>query len=131
MSNQPVQKTEEKVGPYELQDFTLYWLTRFGLRPSKIAFMAYHAWHDTTSGDWPSTIPPNNRNQYTLDEIRHWLDVFCYRFFKISQFKRSALPDGPKVGSGGSLSPRGDWRAPSDGEASVWLADIKNIPKEI
>ncbi|MCW8092343.1 NAD(+) synthase [Alteromonas sp. ASW11-130] len=130
-SNEPAQKTEDKVGPYELQDFNLYWITRFGVRPSKVAFLAYHAWHDKDKGDWPNTVPVENRKEYTLDEIKHWLEIFCYRFFKISQFKRSALPDGPKVGSGGSLSPRGDWRAPSDAEAKVWLADIENIPSKL
>lgn len=130
-SDKPAQKTEDKVGPYELQDFNLYWITRFGVRPSKVAFLAYHAWHDASEGRWPSTLPEENRTQYTLSEIKHWLEVFCYRFFKISQFKRSAMPDGPKVGSGGSLSPRGDWRAPSDAEAKVWLKDIEKIPDKL
>ncbi|AXR07641.1 NAD(+) synthase [Salinimonas sediminis] len=130
-SDEPAQKTEDKIGPYELQDFNLYWITRFGVRPSKVAFLAYHAWCDVSQGKWPSTLPTESRNEYTLEDIKHWLEVFCYRFFKISQFKRSALPDGPKVGSGGSLSPRGDWRAPSDAEAEVWLEEIKNIPTEL
>jgi NAD+ synthase (glutamine-hydrolysing) len=130
-AEEPSQKTEDKIGPYELQDFNLYWITRYGVRPSKVAFMAYHAWHDMSKGHWPSTLPEENRTEYTLEEIKHWLEVFCYRFFKISQFKRSALPDGPKVGSGGSLSPRGDWRAPSDGEAVVWLEEVKNIPSQL
>jgi len=130
-SDEPAQKTEDKIGPYELQDFNLYWITRFGVRPSKVAFLAYHAWCDASQGKWPSTLPTESRNEYTLEDIKHWLEVFCYRFFKISQFKRSALPDGPKVGSGGSLSPRGDWRAPSDAEAEVWLEEIKNIPTEL
>lgn len=130
-SDKPAQKTEDKVGPYELQDFNLYWITRFGVRPSKVAFLAYHAWHDASEGRWPSTLPEENRTQYTLSEIKYWLEVFCYRFFKISQFKRSAMPDGPKVGSGGSLSPRGDWRAPSDAEAKVWLKDIEKIPDNL
>ena len=130
-SDEPAQKTEDKIGPYELQDFNLYWITRFGVRPSKVAFLAYHAWYDASQGKWPSTLPTESRNEYTLEDIKHWLEVFCYRFFKISQFKRSALPDGPKVGSGGSLSPRGDWRAPSDAEAEVWLEEIKNIPTEL
>lgn len=130
-SDEPAQKTEDKIGPYELQDFNLYWITRFGIRPSKVAFLAYHAWHDASQGHWPSTIPEENRRDYSLEDIKHWLEVFCYRFFKISQFKRSALPDGPKVGSGGSLSPRGDWRAPSDAEADVWLEEISNIPSKL
>lgn len=130
-NDEPAQKTQDKIGPYELQDFTLYWITRFGVRPSKVAFLAYNAWHDANQGYWPSTLPEANRNEYSLSEIKHWLEVFCYRFFKISQFKRSALPDGPKVGSGGALSPRGDWRAPSDAEAEVWLQEIKNIPSKL
>ena len=106
------QSTESTVGPYELQDFNLYYTLRFGYAPSKIAFLAAHAW----------------KGKYGLAEIRKWLGVFLKRFFQTSQFKRSALPNGPKVGSGGSLSPRGDWRAPSDGNAEVWLADLKRVP---
>jgi NAD+ synthase (glutamine-hydrolysing) len=108
----PDQKTEDVVGPYELQDFFLYYTLRFGYAPAKVAFLAWSAW----------------RGDYSLAEIRQWLEVFLRRFFQTSQFKRSALPNGPKVGSGGSLSPRGDWRAPADGNASVWLADLKEIP---
>jgi NAD+ synthase (glutamine-hydrolysing) len=108
----PNQKTEDIIGPYELQDFHLYYTLRFGYAPSKVAFLAWHAWQD----------------KYDLGEIRKWLGVFLGRFFQTSQFKRSALPNGPKVGSGGSLSPRGDWRAPSDGNATVWLSDLKRIP---
>ncbi|NDV93110.1 NAD(+) synthase [Alteromonas sp. 345S023] len=130
-AEEPSQKTEDKIGPYELQDFNLYWITRYGVRPSKVAFLAYHAWHDVSKGSWPSTLPVENRTDYSLEQIKHWLEVFCYRFFKISQFKRSALPDGPKVGSGGSLSPRGDWRAPSDAEAVVWLKEVENIPTRL
>ena len=110
----PNQKTEDVIGPYELQDFFLYYTLRFGYTPSKVAFLAWHAW----------------QGKYRLAEIRRWLEVFLRRFFQTSQFKRSALPNGPKVGSGGSLSPRGDWRAPSDGNASVWLADLRKIPTE-
>jgi NAD+ synthase (glutamine-hydrolysing) len=106
------QRTEQTVGPYELQDFHLYYTLRFGYAPSKVAFLAWHAWRD----------------KYALGEIRKWLGVFLGRFFQTSQFKRSALPNGPKVGSGGSLSPRGDWRAPSDGNASAWLEDLKKVP---
>jgi NAD+ synthase (glutamine-hydrolysing) len=107
------QNTESTVGPYELQDFNLYYTLRFGYAPSKIAFLAAHAW----------------KGKYGLGEIRKWLGVFLERFFRTSQFKRSALPNGPKVGSGGSLSPRGDWRAPSDGNAAAWLAELRNVPK--
>ncbi len=128
-STKPAQRTADKVGPYELQDFNLYFITRHGFRPSKVAFLAWHAWGDKTRGSWPDLLPTEKRNEYDLRTIKKWLEVFCYRFFKISQFKRSAIPNGPKVGSGGSLSPRGDWRAPSDSEAEVWLKELKeNIP---
>ena len=74
-------------------------------------------------------LPQEKRLEYELPVIKKWLDVFLFRFFKISQFKRSAIPNGPKVGSGGSLSPRGDWRAPSDSEADVWLSELgENVP---
>ena len=106
------QKTESTVGPYELQDFNLYYILRFGFAPSKVAFLAAHAW----------------KGEYKLAEIRKWLGVFLKRFFQTSQFKRSAVPNSPKVGSGGSLSPRGDWRAPSDGNAETWLAELKKVP---
>ena len=125
----PSQKTESAIGPYELQDFNLYYVTRFGFRPSKVAFLSYCAWRDRNRGAWPEILPPAQRHQYDLPTIKRWLEVFLYRFFKTSQFKRSALPNGPKVGSGGSLSPRGDWRAPSDSEATVWLDELHgNVP---
>ncbi len=124
-ADRPSQRTEEKIGPYELQDFNLYYITRYGFRPSKVAFLALHAWGDVNRGRWSDLIPPENRHQYDLAAIKAWLDLFLYRFFKISQFKRSAVPNGPKVGSGGSLSPRGDWRAPSDAEAVVWLSELR------
>ena len=128
-ADQPAQRTEEKIGPYELQDFNLYYVTRYGFRPSKVAFLALHAWGDIARGRWSELIPPEKRHQYDLPAIKKWLDLFLYRFFKISQFKRSAVPNGPKVGSGGSLSPRGDWRAPSDAEAAVWLSELReNVP---
>jgi NAD+ synthase (glutamine-hydrolysing) len=125
----PTQSTEEKIGPYELQDFNLYYISRFGFRPSKVAFLAHHAWADRTRGAWPDSLPVEKRHEYDLATIRKWLEVFVQRFFKTSQFKRSALPNGPKVGSGGSLSPRGDWRAPSDAEAAPWLEELRrNVP---
>jgi NAD+ synthase (glutamine-hydrolysing) len=128
-STRPAQKTAETVGPYELQDFNLYFITRYGFRPSKVAFLAAHAWGDKTTGDWPDLLPADKRNEYDLPTIKKWLGVFLLRFFKLSQFKRSAIPNGPKVGSGGSLSPRGDWRAPSDAEAEVWLKELReNVP---
>ncbi len=124
---EPYQKTEDIIGPYELHDFFLYYILRFGYRPSKVAFMAYHAWHDKEKGFWPD-IPEGRRREYDLKEIKKWLEVFLYRFFKLSQYKRSTLPNGPKVGSGSSLSPRGDYRAPSDGEVTPWIEDLKKIP---
>lgn len=121
------QLSEEVVGPYELQDFHLYYTLRFGYSPTKVAFMAWSAWHDRRNGTWPD-IPENKRHQYSIGEIKRWLGVFLDRFFKFSQFKRSALPNAPKVGSGGSLSPRSDYRAPSDAEASAWLIQLDQIP---
>jgi NAD+ synthase (glutamine-hydrolysing) len=124
------QRSEAVVGPYELQDFNLYYLSRFGYRPSKVAFLALSAWGDARAGSWPASIPAAERHAYDLPAIQHWLEVFIRRFFGSSQFKRSALPNGPKVGSGGSLSPRGDWRAPSDASAAAWLAELaRNTPR--
>jgi len=124
-----IQSTQAIVGPYELQDFTLYYVTRYGLRPSKVAFLAWHAWRDAGVGPWPPNFPDTARNAYDLATIKRWLGVFLFRFFQISQFKRSAMPNGPKVVSGGNLSPRGDWRAPSDGTAKVWLEELEaNVP---
>lgn len=123
------QLAEEEIGPYELQDFNLYYLSRFGYRPSKVAFLAYNAWGDRNKGDWPDLLPPEKRHEYDLATICKWLEVFLKRFFEFSQFKRSALPNAPKVGSGGSLSPRSDWRAPSDAKADAWLEELKqNVP---
>jgi NAD+ synthase (glutamine-hydrolysing) len=110
--DKPAQSTESAVGPYELQDFNLYYILRYGFTPSKVAFLSYSAWHE----------------KYALADIKKHLGSFVWRFFKTSQFKRSCVPNGPKVGNGGSLSPRGDWRAPSDSEATVWLEELKNIP---
>jgi NAD+ synthase (glutamine-hydrolysing) len=123
----PHQRSEDFVGPYELQDFHLYYVLRFGYRPSKVAFLAHHAWGHREQGAWPETIDPAQRNEYDLATVCRWLGEFLHRFFATSQFKRSALPDGPKVGSGGSLSPRGDWRAPSDGSAAPWLAELRQL----
>src|SRR5579859_529681 len=124
-----IQSTQAKVGPYELQDFSLFHITRYGLRPSKVAFLAWHAWRDAKLGAWPPNFPEETRNAYDLAAIKKWLGVFLFRFFEISQFKRSAMPNGPKVISGGALSPRGDWRAPSDGTAKVWLDELEaNVP---
>ena len=124
-----VQSSEATVGPYPLQDFSLFHVLRYGFRPAKIAFLAWHAWSDPERGDWPPGYPADERFSFSLNEIRRWLAVFAQRYYSFSQFKRSALPNGPKVSHGGSLSPRGDWRAPSDMAATVWLAEIeREIP---
>jgi NAD+ synthase (glutamine-hydrolysing) len=124
-----LQSAEGTVGPYELQDFNLYYLSRFGFRPSKVAFLAEHAWSKRAAGAWPQSVPEAERHEYDRAAIKHWLGVFIARFFGASQFKRSAQPNAPKVGSGGSLSPRGDWRAPSDASADVWLEELRrNVP---
>ena len=124
-----IQRSEDVVGPYELQDFHLYFLTRYGFLPSKVAFLALNAWGDKARGQWPPGFPEDNRREYSLPEIKKWLGVFLHRFFASSQFKRSAMPNAPKVGSGGSLSPRADWRAPSDADARVWLDELdRNVP---
>jgi NAD+ synthase (glutamine-hydrolysing) len=125
---QPAQKTESEIGPYELQDFNTFYITRLGYLPTKVAFMAYCAWRDKKKGAWPD-VPEHRRRAYTIGEIRKWLRIYLYRFFQISQYKRSCIPNGPKVGSGGSLSPRGDYRAPSDSESAVWLANAGKIPE--
>jgi NAD+ synthase (glutamine-hydrolysing) len=125
----PEHSSEDVVGPYELQDFNLYYVSRFGYRPSKVAFLAHTAWGHRESGVWPDTVPSTERREYDLATITGWLAVFLQRFFQSSQFKRSAMPNGPKVGSGGSLSPRSDWRAPSDSPATVWLEELHaNVP---
>jgi NAD+ synthase (glutamine-hydrolysing) len=122
-----LQSTESHIGPYALHDFTLFHVLRYGFRPSKIGFLAWHAWRDADAGVWPPNFQDAKRAAYDLPEIRRWLEFFCRRFFAFAQFKRSALPNGPKVSHGGSLSPRGDWRAPSDGSAAAWLADLERF----
>ncbi|MFT8395096.1 NAD(+) synthase [Propionibacterium sp.] len=121
------QSTQDTIGPYALHDFTLYYWLRFGLRPSKIAFLAQHAWSEVDAGAWPVNFPEAERMSYSLAEIKSWLKVFCRRFMN-NQFKRTAIPNGPKVLAGGSLSPRGDWRSPSDASAAAWLADLCRVP---
>ncbi|UFU01671.1 NAD(+) synthase [Ruania suaedae] len=123
-----VQSTEDAIGPYALHDFSLFYVLRYGFTPSKIAFLAHHAWSDPERGAWPPGFPAEDRYGYDLATIRGWLEVFVRRFFGFSQFKRSALPNGPKVMAGGALSPRGEWRAPSDGNAAAWLADLERVP---
>lgn len=107
------QKTEENIGPYELHDFFIYYFMRFGFSPSRIARMALHAFDE----------------KYGLGEIKTWLRVFIVRFFQ-NQFKRNCLPEGPKVGMT-CISPRGDWRMPSDASPAVWLEDLERIPDEL
>ncbi|MEX5635189.1 NAD(+) synthase [Parafrankia sp. FMc2] len=120
-----MQSTEDRIGPYELHDFFLFHILRYGLPPSKVAFLAWHAWREADAGRWPAGFPAEGRHAYELSTIVHWLEAFLTRFFQLSQFKRSALPNGPKVSAGGTLSPRGDWRAPSDASAAVWLAELR------
>ncbi|QRY40182.1 NAD(+) synthase [Microbacterium hominis] len=119
-----VQSTEDTIGPYALHDFTLFHVLRYGLRPSKIAFLAERAWRDADAGTWPPGFPASDRYAYDRDTVVRWLRVFLRRFFGFAQFKRTAIPNGPKVLAAGSLSPRGDWRAPSDGNPAVWLAEL-------
>ena len=124
-----LQSTETRIGPYALNDFFLHYAVRHGMAPSKIAFLALHAWSDVEAGRWPRDFPYAARQAYDLATIKAWLEKFLFRFFTISQFKRSAIPNGPKVSAGGALSPRGDWRAPSDGTATAWLAELaRNVP---
>jgi NAD+ synthase (glutamine-hydrolysing) len=122
-----VQSTQATIGPYALHDFFLYYVTRYGLAPSNVAYLAFCAWRDREAGEWPAHVGEDERVAYDMDAIAHWLEVFVKRFFATSQFKRSALPNGPKIVSGGSLSPRGDWRAPSDSSAAPWLSDLQRL----
>lgn len=123
------QATEDSVGPYNLQDFTLAMVVRHGFRPRRIAFMAWHAWKDADAGEWPPGFPDDARVAYDLSDVRAWLVVFVKRFFA-NQFKRSALPNGPKVSAIGTMSPRGDWRMPSDAKGTAWLAEIeRDVPR--
>ncbi|WP_123025219.1 NAD(+) synthase [Mycolicibacterium stellerae] len=129
--DEEIQSSEAKIGPYVLQDFSLFQVLRYGFRPSKVAFLAWHAWRDPEHGDWPTGYPDDKRPSFSLKEIRHWLQVFVQRYYSFAQFKRSAVPNGPKVSHGGSLSPRGDWRAPSDMSAKTWLDEIeREVPED-
>jgi hypothetical protein len=125
---QPKGVSEAVLGPFALHDFFLYYVSRFGHRPSRVIFLAEHAWHDRHSGVWPDETAgaDGERPEYDRATIKRWMVVFLHRFFETSQFKRSALPNAPKVGSGGSLSPRSDWRAPSDGHADLWLQELED-----
>jgi NAD+ synthase (glutamine-hydrolysing) len=127
---EPGQSTEAVVGPYELQDFHLYYILRFGYLPTKVAFMSWCTWRNRAVGEWPG-IPEDRRHEYAIGDVKKWLRVFVRRFFQFAQYKRSAIPNAPKVGSGGSLSPRSDYRAPSDSEAAAWLADVERIPERV
>ncbi len=120
-----IQSTEGLIGPYALHDFFLMHVLRYGQKPSKVAFLAWHAWRDVAEGSWPAGFPDDRKQAYDLSEIRNWLEKFLRRFFEFSQFKRSALPNGPKVSGVGALSPRGDWRAPSDAVADIWLTELR------
>jgi len=122
-----LQASEATLGPYELSDFFLYYTLRFGYAPERTAFLAYRAWHDRSQGAWPD-IPEERRHEYGIADIKRHLGTFLVKFFRDSQFKRSCIPNAPKVGSGGSLSPRGDYRAPSDGEPTPWIEDLRLIP---
>lgn len=128
-SGQPGQKSEDTIGPYELQDFNLYYTLRYGFAPTKVAFLAWTAWRDRDAGVWPEGGQAA-RHQYDLGAIKRNLKIFLDRFFRLSQFKRTCVPNAPKVGSGGSLSPRGDWRAPSDAESAVWMREAEQIPEQ-
>ena len=129
-NDQPHQSSEDIVGPYDLADFNIYFITRFGFKPSKVAFLCMNAWSNPAKGPWPDGIPIGKRRGYDLATIKKWLSVFLQRFFGNTQFKRTCVPNGPKVGSGGALSPRGDWRAPSDAEATIWLDELeRNVPE--
>jgi NAD+ synthase (glutamine-hydrolysing) len=125
-----IQDTEAHIGPYELHDFFIHHCIRCGQRPGNIAFLAWHAWRDAASGEWPAGFPEHRKREYDLGEIAKWLETFLRRFFAFSQFKRSAIPNGPKVSSAGALSPRGDWRAPSDAVADVWLQELRDVLPE-
>jgi NAD+ synthase (glutamine-hydrolysing) len=124
---EPAQATEAILGPFALHDFALYYTLRFGFAPPLTAFLAWSAWHDPAHGPWPDPIG-SERCGHDIGEIKRWLGVFYDRFFGQSQFKRSAIPNGPKVGSGGALSPRADWRAPSDGNAAAWRRSLALVP---
>lgn len=127
--DKPEQKSEASIGPYELQDFNLYYTLRYGFAPTKVAFLSWTAWRDREAGAWPEAGHVA-RNQYDLAAIKRNLKIFLDKFFRTSQFKRTCIPNAPKVGSGGSLSPRGDWRAPSDSESVVWMREADTIPDE-
>ena len=126
-----VQSTEAAIGPYALHDFFLHYALRFGFGPQKIAFLARAAWGDAATGAWPPHVAGAKKRAYAMDETLRWLEVFSKRFYETAQFKRTAMPNGPKLTSAGALSPRGDWRAPSDASARVWLDAIAALRAEL
>lgn len=130
MAHAPAQKTEDVIGPYALNDFFLHYASRFGFAPYKIAYLAHAAWGSAERGHWPSHVRDDVRRAYDISTIKRWLGVFVTRFYGQSQFKRTAMPNGPKVLSAGALSPRGDWRAPSDATATLWLKDLARVPDD-
>jgi len=117
------QSTEDTIGPYALHDFILHHLIRGGAKPSKVLFLLESAWGLEANGPFPQGAPTRDRRGYARDELKHWLGVFIRRFFA-NQFKRSAIPNGPKLTSAGALSPRGDWRMPSDASPAAWLSEL-------
>ena len=129
--DEDIQSTEDAIGPYSLQDFNLHHMVRYGLGPAKTAFLAHTVWGDKSVGAWPEHVSEEDRHAYSMKEIVHWLEVFARRFYAFSQFKRSAMPNGPKLTSAGALSPRGDWRMPSDSSAKVWLDEIARLKGEL
>ena len=125
------QSTEAAIGPYPLNDFFLHYVVRHGFSPAKIAFLAEAAWTDASRGDWPDHVSKTDRRIFTRQDILHWLGEFARRFYGTSQFKRSAIPNGPKLTSAGALSPRGDWRMPSDSAAKVWRQAVEALRTEL
>ena len=126
-----IQSTEAAIGPYPLNDFFLHYAVRHGFSPAKIAFLAEQAWGDAERGDWPPHVADADRRAFDRETILHWLGAFARRFFGTSQFKRSAAPNGPKLTSAGALSPRGDWRMPSDSSAKLWQDAVQALRDEL
>ncbi|WP_306015363.1 NAD(+) synthase [Oceanicaulis sp. MMSF_3324] len=126
-----IQSTEAAIGPYPLNDFFLHYVVRHGFSPAKIAFLAEQAWGDASAGDWPPHVADADQRAFDRATILHWLGEFARRFFGSSQFKRSAVPNGPKLTSAGALSPRGDWRMPSDSSARLWRDAIQALKDEL
>ncbi len=126
-----IQSTQEVIGPYPLQDFTLHYVVRYGFSPERIAYLQQLAWGHADDDGWPDHVFEADRRAYSMADILRWLEVFAKRFYGQSQFKRSAMPNGPKLTSAGALSPRGDWRMPSDSSPKVWLDAIAKLRHEL